>query len=127
MNNIAVCDRFGLKVSDRDHKLPIMYWMPKMHKEPTGARFIVASSSCSTKPLSKAISNVFKLIFNQVHKFNLKAKFYSKFNLFWVVQNSFPVKEKLDVINTRKRAKCISTYDFSTLYTKIQHKDNFLR
>ena len=34
-NNIAVCERFGLKVSDRDHKLPIMYWMPKLHKEPT--------------------------------------------------------------------------------------------
>ena len=122
-NNITVCKRFGMKVNENDQKLPIMYLMPKMHKKPTGARFIVASSSCSTKPLSKAISNVFKLIFDQVHQFNLKAKFYSRLNLFWVVQNSFPIKEKLDVINTRKKAKCISTYDFSTLYTNIPHTD----
>ena len=36
-------------------------------------------------------------------------------------KNSFPVIEKLDKINKRKGAKCISTYDFSTLYTKIEH------
>ena len=122
-SNILVCKCFGITVNEKDQKLPIMYLMPKMHKEPTGLRFIVASSSCSTKPLSKAISKVFKLIFEQIHQFNLKTKFYSGLNLFWIVQNSFPVKEKLDVINTRKRAKCISTYDFRTLYTKIQHKD----
>ena len=31
--------------------------------------------------------------------------------------------EKLEIINTRKRARSISTYDFSTLYTKIPHRD----
>ena len=36
-------------------------------------------------------------------------------------KNSFPVIEKLDKINKRNGAKCISTYDFSTLYTKIEH------
>ena len=34
---------------------------------------------------------------------------------------SFPVIEKIDKINKRKGAKCISTYDSSTLYTKIEH------
>ena len=96
--------------------------MPKMHKNPSGARFIVASSKCSTKPLSKNISHIFKLIFDQVQNFHLKSKFYGNINCFWVVKNSFPVIEKLDKINKRKGAKCISTYDFSTLYTKIEHK-----
>ena len=28
---------------------------------------------------------------------------------------------KIDKISKRKGAKCISTYDFSTLYTKVEH------
>ena len=56
VNNIELCKKFGLSVDERDNK-------PKMHKTPSGARFIVASSACSTKPLSKAMSFVFKLIF----------------------------------------------------------------
>ena len=118
-NNIQICDKFGLKVEEGYETLPIIYWMPKMHKNPSGARFIVASSKCSTKPLSKTISYIFKLIFEQIQNFNLKSKFYSNINCFWVVKNSFPVIEKLNKINKRKGAKCISTFDFSTLYTKI--------
>ena len=33
----------------------------------------------------------------------------------------FPVIKNLDEIYKRKCTKCISTYDFSTLYTKIEH------
>ena len=76
-NNIQICDKFRLKVEERCETLPIMYWMPKMHKKPSGARFIVASSKCSTKPLSKTISYIFKLIFEQVQNFHLKSKFYT--------------------------------------------------
>ena len=121
VNNIQICDKFRLKVEERCETLPIIYWMPKMHKKPSGARFIVASSNCSTKPLSKAISYIFKLIFEQVNNFHLKSKLYANINYFWVVKNSFPVIDKLDKINKRKGAKCISTFDFSTLYTKINH------
>ena len=42
---------------------------------------------------------------------------------FWVINNSKPLIERLDVIKTRKKAKDISTYDFSTLYTKLPHND----
>ena len=51
----------------------------------------------------------------------MKSKFYANINCFWIVKNSFPVIEKLDKVDKRKGAKCISTYDFSTLYTKIEH------
>ena len=95
--------------------------MPKMHEIPSGARFIIASSKCSTKSLRKTVSYIFKLIFEQVQNFHLKSKFYTNINYFWVVKNSFPVIEKLNKINDRNGAKCISTFDFSTLYTKIEH------
>ena len=76
-----------------------MYWLPKMHKTSIGARFIAASYYCSTNPLSDTICKKF-----------------------WVVQNSFPIGTKLNKINVRKKAKSISTFDFSTLYTIILHK-----
>ena len=62
--NIKYCKKFS-------KKLPIMYWLPKMHKTaPIGARFIVVSKS-----LLK-ISKVFKMIFNHVENFQRKSLFY---------------------------------------------------
>ena len=88
-----------------------------------GHRFIVASKVCCTKKVSKSVSNVFKLIFGQVESFHRKAKFNSNYQKFWVLQNVDPVIDILKKINKRKNAKSISTYDFSTLYTKIPHND----
>ena len=100
-----------------------MYWIPKMHKNPMGHRFIVASKVCCTKKISKSVSNVFKLVYGQVESFHRKAKFNSNYKKFWVLQNVDPVIDILKKINKRKNAKSISTYDFSTLYTKIPHDD----
>ena len=61
------------------------------------------------------------MIFNTVESFHNKSLFYSRLNKFWVVQNSFPVIDKLSRINCKMKAKSISTFDFSTLYTKIPH------
>ena len=73
-----------------------------MHYSRSRARFIVASSTCSSKPLSQAIPKVFKLLFHQVQ---------------------LPIIEQLNSLNSKKKAKDISTYDFSTLYTKLKHSD----
>ena len=43
--------------------------------------------------------------------------------MYWVVENSKPVIDKLDQMHTKQNAKPISTFDFSTLYTKSPHKD----
>ena len=57
-----------LKISNesKDKSLPIMYWIPELHKSPVGSRFIITSKNCSTKPLPKVVSNVFKLIHSQI-------------------------------------------------------------
>jgi hypothetical protein len=122
-NNAFLCDKFGLTLEDRFQTLPFMYWIPKMHYSPPRARYIVASSSCSTKPLSRIASLLFKKIFHQVQSFHEKSTFYSNYNRFWVIENSSPVIDKLTKINEGKKAKDISTYDFSTLYTKLPHDD----
>ena len=98
-----------------------MYWIPKLHKNPIGSRFIVASSRCPTKPITEVVSRVFKMIFAHIESFHKKSLFYLNYKRFWVVQNSFPIIEKLDKINAKRNAKNISTFDFSTLYTTLPH------
>ena len=119
--NKQFCKNYGLDLTEKEECLPIMYWMPKMHKSHVGFRFIVASKLCSTKPLTKVVSRVFKLIFMHIESFHNKALFYSHYNHFWVVQNTFPIIDRLNKINSQKKAKSISTFDFSTLYTTIPH------
>ena len=120
-DNVEYSERLKLKVEEKDRSLPVMYWIPKKHKQPSGARFIIASKHCSTKGISKAVSDVFKLIYRQTENFHKNSKFLSNYNLFWVLQNANPIIETFDSINKKKRAKSISTYDFSTLYTKLPH------
>ena len=122
-NNMELCERYGLKLNEQQKMLPIMYWTPKMHYTPSRARFIVSSSKCSTKPLSRIISNTFKCFCNQIRSFHDKSRFYKNYNRFWVINNTKPFIDQLNIINTRKKAKEISTFDFSTLYTKLPHGD----
>ena len=99
-----------------------MHWLPKIHKTPAGARFIVVSYYCSTNPLSDIISKIFKMVFNTPESFHNKSFSYSCCKTFWAVQNYFPIVTKLNKINVKKKAKSISTFDFSALYTTILHK-----
>ena len=49
--------------------------------------------------------------------FITKSRFYSNFKQLWVVQNSFPIVEKLTKLNYENNAKAISTFKFSAPYT----------
>ena len=86
-DNVKINKKYGLDTLENQKSLPIMYWTPKMHKSPVGARFIIASKKCSTKPLTEAVSKTFKMIFAHVNSFHKKSVFYSGFNRFWVVEN----------------------------------------
>ena len=119
--NQQYLERLGFQLTEKEKSLPSMYWIPKMHKNPIKHRFIIASKSCSTKPLSTAISNAFKLIQNQTKNFHLNSKFDANYNKFWVVENTDPVLNNMNRINGKCAAKHISCFDFSTLYTNIPH------
>ena len=121
--NIHFCKSLSLSVNDKMKCLPFMYWSPKMHYQPCRARFIVASAACSTKPISNLVSIIFKKVFEQVQNFHSKTHFYKNYKRFWVIQNSKTLLQKLEQINLKKGAKDISTFDFSTLYTKLPHHD----
>ena len=59
--------KFGIKnIPVENHRLSNMYWMPKMHKNPIKARFIIASPKSSIKLLARTITSVFGLFFRQI-------------------------------------------------------------
>ena len=101
--------------------LPSMYWMPKMHKTPVGERFIIASPKCSLKPLLKDVTSILKLFQKQIASFHDKNRLWVGVSNFWVIQNNKPVVDRINKINSKKKAVSIRTFDFSTLYTKIPH------
>ena len=67
--------KFTLSVKERQDKLPAMYWLPKLHKRPFNARFIVNSRSCTTTGLSKLLITS---INNKCLVYNLSGEVHSK-------------------------------------------------
>ena len=118
-------ERFHMTVPGEMCTLPDIYWLPKLHKTPTKARFIIASRKCTVKNLSKDVTSIFKLAYNQIDRYNQKASIFSGIKTFWVIQNSHPVLRVLDQISSKRNAKTISSFDFSTLYTNIPHSKLF--
>ena len=92
-----------------------------MHKNPTKARFIIASPKSSIKPLARTITSIFCLFFRQIQTYNDKCRFFTGVNTFWVVQNNKPVINAMNWLNKRRKATSVSTFDFSTMYTKFAY------
>ena len=93
-----------------------------MHKNLTKFRFIIAAPKYSIKPLSKSITSILKLFYSQIESYIKKSHFYSDVKIFWIVQNNEHAINSINKLNSRKRGKCMSTFDFSKLYTKIPHQ-----
>ena len=66
-------------------QLPTFYWLPKMHKTPVGSGFIAASSSCTTKPLSKLLTSCLNLIIQHFKEYNEDITKNSGANCFWII------------------------------------------
>ena len=62
--------KFGTdNIPIKNHRLPNMYWKPKMYKNPINARFIIASPKSSIKPLARTITSIFRLFFRQIQTY----------------------------------------------------------
>ena len=118
--NTLLCKQLRANVKITQHKLPTMYWIPKLHKNPYKARFISSSSSCTTTQLSILLTSCLTKIKEHVRLYCDKTYQNSGINLFWSIKNSSDVLNKLQ--NNRFLASTISTYDFSTLYTTLPHQ-----
>ena len=97
--------------------LPSFYWLPKMHKQPYGTRFIAASNKCSTKPLSKLLTTCLSMISSHFRQYCSGIYCRTGVNCFWIIDNSQQVLVKSTTF--------LLLSIFSTLYTSIPHTSLF--
>ena len=114
-------DRQNLRIPEEMRQLPTFYWLPKMHKNPIGSRFIAASSACTTKPLSQLLTSCLKLVTQHFKEYCEGIARNTGVNCFWIIDNSVEVLRKLSKLNRTRRAEHFDSFDFSTLYTNIPH------
>ena len=115
------CNHLALKLSvcvkERQDRLPMIYWLPNLHKRPYIHDLFANSSSCTTTELSKLLTSCLTAVKNHVIRYCEKVYERSGKNLFWSFINSGEVLNKLK--SRGFRATSLSTYDFSTLYTTL--------
>lgn len=114
-------NKFNMKVQEDNKRLPRIYWLPKLHKNPSKFRFIIAAPKCSIKPLATSITLALKLLYKQIESYNDRSSYFSGVKTFWPILNNSPVIKAIKQLNERKKAYSISTFDFATLYTNIPH------
>ena len=107
----------GVEVSEAMRDIPVIYWIPKMHKNPTSQRFIAGSKFCTIKNLSKLFSKALKLILSHLENYNRTVFQRSGLKYFWIIDNSLEFLDNIKHLKTDN----IETYDFSTLYTSLPH------
>ena len=61
------------------------------------------------------------MFFKQIQTYNDKCRFFTGINTF-LVQNNKPVIDAMNGLNKWRKATSVSTFNFSTLYTKLTHK-----
>ena len=113
MQNLV--NRYG---SGNPEKLPFLYATTKMHKNPVKFRYITAGRDTFFSKRSIAVSKCLKLLMKTARnsfQYNIKGLK----NCNFVIDNRENVTAFLDQSNNTSGRKQISTWDFSTLYTKI--------
>ena len=116
--HLAYMHNTKIEVAKDMKRLPGFYWMPKLNKNPYGHRFIAASASCTTKPLSKLLTHCLWLILKHYREYCKGIENRTGVNCFWVINNSTEVTNTLDML---RHARALDSFDFSTLYTNIPH------
>ena len=103
-------------------KLPTLYCTVKMHKEPISFRFITAGRDTILQHLSVAVGKSLKALLNTA-KISEHYRIKDIDNCIFIIDNRDIVIKFLNRANieTKKGRKHISSWDFTTLYTKIPH------
>ncbi len=115
--------RTNISMEEIPESMPFLYWIPKMHKKPVSKqRYIAASNSCTTKPLSAILSKCLKLVEKQHALIGKQYHTKNGINPFWIISNSTDVHKNMAAFNRKRECKHVRTYDFDNMYTSIPHK-----
>ena len=77
--------KFGLFVDEDHSKLPMLYWLPQLHKRPYKSRFITNSSACTTTELSILLTSCLTAI--KTMSLNIAQQFMKEMvKIFWSIK-----------------------------------------
>ena len=117
------CLEIGIPVKEDNKALPQIHATIKIHKNPVKFRFIIGARNCVTKQVEKKLVKILQLIMKVHRRYCNKIKFYTGIERFWIIENNAQVFEDIKLINSKRNARNIKTFDFSNLYTKIPLDD----
>jgi hypothetical protein len=106
-------------------KLPIMYWLPKLHKPTPKERFIAASFDVMTTPLARVINSLLGLIKKELKTRDFQYYCEHGIRRCWFIDSFNEVTNWLRRLDrpVDKTQRCLQTYDFSTMYTTLDLED----
>ena len=120
VNHKEIISNFFHTICNKDNlKLPRLYWIPKLHKNPYKFRFIAGAKQCTTKQLSTKINKGLTVIRNYFKEYCNAIYKNSGINCFWSIVSSIEFLNKIQNINIHN----VQVFDFSTLYTNLNHDD----
>ncbi|KAK3109031.1 hypothetical protein FSP39_021508 [Pinctada imbricata] len=119
-NHKSALVSFGFDTNRLDLVLPYLYCIPKMHKNPYKQRFIAGFSKCYMESVSILLTKVLSEIKSGLQKYCSTVCSRSGINQMWILKNSKELLEHLKSTHF-SRVHSIKAFDFSTLYTTIQH------
>jgi hypothetical protein len=103
--------------------LPHIVLFPKFHKPKLSQRYVVSYSNCLVKPLAIRLTLGLKAVYQQVVNYcNMMFKV-TGIKRNWIINNNVPILDCLNSVCVSSRARNIQTYDFSTLYTSLEHEE----
>jgi hypothetical protein len=117
-----VKDNLNKDLREQRFKLPILYYLPKLHKPTPKARFIAASFDVMTTPLARVINCCLALIKKELKILDDQYFFQHGIKRCWFVDSAKEVTTWLRTLDRPADVseRCITTYDFSTMYTTLE-------
>ena len=113
----------GIKVEEETDSLPHMFSCPKFHKPSLKFRYVISYADCSIRPLAVKVSLALKAVYSEICRYTKMLFKVTGINRNWIILNNKPILDSIEYINQHSVARNIQTFDFSTLYTNLAHKD----
>ena len=93
-----------------------------MHKNPIKLRFIIASCKSPNKTLARVAMLGLDACEKQLERFCEHIRNFTGINRFFIINNFQKISSDIETLNSRPSEKQISTFDFTSLYTKLTHE-----
>ena len=100
-HSIDITAKFAVSIKEKQDRLPVLYWLPKLYKRTFKAHSIANSSTCTTTVLSKLLTSCLTTV--KKHWIRYYDTVYERdgINNFWSIKNSNDVPNKLKKKITR--------------------------